>query len=404
MLAAIDVPPPDTLKLPARVCLMGKRGLILAGLQVLLTSLTATAGPSEVALPAFSFTGRAPSPVLEVPAFSFVGRAFVPGVDVPAFTFLGRMPMPVVDVPPFSFAGRGGTSLVVAGKDKTLPVFGLAPRSVTTAPLVMTGRRPQDMTINTGALQMTGRRSQDTTISTGKLQMTGRRGSFGESAGFGQTRPGGDSPAQDGSRPVKPVFRLFRVVPLGAAGTNPFDSRDVRSDVAAALAGGSVTAPLDPGTGVLALAGGSVTAPLNPVAVVIVPAAPTALTLSAALPGIEVKAGVPAHIQIDTLAQTVSAFYNGAPQPSTATTALSLSVNLIAFSNVNASLNAVAPWTVLSRDYPQPFNSSLNTCTVLRYSDGVYYQLRLGLTMTNTGFRMNALSASRHGTSQPTCP
>jgi hypothetical protein len=368
---------------------MGKRGLILASLQVLLTSLTATAGPSEVAVPAFSFMGRAPSSVLEVPAFYFVGRAFVPGVDVPAFAFVGRMPAPVVDVPAFSFAGRGGTSLVVAGKDKTLPTFALAPVTRTTPSLVMTGRRPQNTNVNTRALTMTGRRPQDLSVTTGKLQMTGRRASFGESAGFGQTRPGGDSPAQDGSRRGKPVFRLLRVVPLGATGTNPFDFRDVRTDVAVALAGGSI-APT-PGGG-----SGGLTPPT--------PVVPTALTLLGGLPAFEVKAGVPALIQVDTAAQTLSALYNGAPQAVTPSTALTLSLDLIAFGNVTARVDAVAPWSVVSRDYPQPFDTSRTTCTVLRHTDGTHYKILLGVTEGNTGYLMNSLSGTHHDTTAPSCP
>jgi hypothetical protein len=374
MLAATDVPPPDTLKLPARVCLMGKRGLILAGLQVLLTSLTATAGPSEVALPAFSFTGRAPSPVLEVPAFSFVGRAFVPGVDVPAFTFVGRMPMPVVDVPPFSFAGRGGTSLVVAGKDKTLPVFGLAPRSVTTAPLVMTGRRPQNLALTTGALQMTGRRPQDSIISTGKLEMTGRRrvpGEFGSTPGFGQGKPGAQIPpeGQEGAKFGRPVFRLFRVVPLGGGavsaygGTNPFDIQDLRNDVGQAL---QVTLPT--------------------------PVSSTPLTLVSALPSPNVK-GSPAtaQIEVNTSLQSLSWAYDGIGNVPTANSALTLSVVMLAPGNIQGRLDPVAPWRVVSSNYAQPFTTAVTTCTVLRAGSGAYYKINIGLSpagVPTTGFQI----------------
>lgn len=341
-------------------------------------------------VPAFSFVGRAvpaPSMSVAVPAFQFTGRQPTHIAEVPAFSFTGRWAAPLADVAAFQFTGRGGVSLAL--QEQTLPDLQLAPRSITTQPLIMTGRRPQNLALTTGALQMTGRRPQDLSVTTGKLQMTGRRGSFGESAGFGQTRPGGDSPAQDGSRPGKPVFRLIRVVPLGTTGTNPFDFRDVRTDVAVALAGGSI-APT-PGGG-----SGSVTPPT--------PVVPTALTLQGGLPAFEVKAGVPAQIQVDTAAQTLSALYNGAPQAVTPSTALSLSLNLIAFGNVTARVDEVAPWSVASRDYPQPFDTSRTTCTVLRHTDGTHYKILLGVTEGNTGYLIYSLSGTHHDTTAPSCP
>lgn len=360
---------------------MGERGLIPACLLLLLTSATAIADPLAVDLSAFRFTGRMPSPALAVPAFNFVGS----------------MPSPVLDVSAFSFVGQGASSFVLAGSEEALPVFGLAPVTRTTPALVMTGRRPQDLVIHTDALTMTGRRSQDLAITTGALQMTGRRPQSTtittdklEMTGRRLT-PGQMAAADEGlgHRPRPAKFRLLRVVPLGAAGTNPFDFRDVRTDVAVALAGGSV-APTPGGDS------GGVTPPT--------PVVPTALTLQGSLPAFEVKAGTPALIQVDTAAQTLSAPYSGAPQAVTPSTALSFSLNLIAFGNVTARLDEVAPWIAVSRDYPQPFGTSRTTCTVLRHTDGTHYKILLGVTESNTGYLMNSLSGTHHGSTAPSCP
>lgn len=349
---------------------------------------------NDIHTPTFFFAGRdgAGSPqdslraiqIVDLPVFSFTGRG---GDGMPQ----ALRPIRNISIPSFRFTGRGSHLLAIsqpAGSWELAPSES-RPVAVTMPAIVMTGRRPQNLALTTGALQMTGRRPRDLSVTTGKLQMTGRRATFGESAGFGQTRPGGDSPAQDGSRHGKPVFRLLRVVPLGATGTNPFDFRDVRTDVAVALAGGSV-APT-PGGG-----SGSVTPPT--------PVVPTALTLQGGLPAFEVKAGTPALIQVDTVAQTLSVLYNGAPQAVTPSTALSFSLNLIAFGNVTARLDEVAPWSVTARDYPQPFDTSRTTCTVLRHMDGTHYKIVLGVTEANTGYLMNSLSGTHHDTTAPSCP
>lgn len=320
-------------------------------------------------VPAFSFVGRAvpaPSMSVAVPAFQFTGRQLVYLAEVPAFSFTGRGAAPLADVPAFQFTGRGVISL--AQKEQTLPDLQLAPRSITTAPLIMTGRRPQNLALTTGALQMTGRRPHDLSVTTGTLQMTGRRGSFGESAGFGQTRPGGDSPAQDVSRPGKPVFRLFRVVPLGVGGTNPFDHQDVRADVVAAL---------------------------NPVAVV---PTPTPLTVLG-VPPFEIKDG---YFQVDTAALTLSHRHNG---PASAASALRHQVNVIAFGNVQMNLaGAGGDWTVVLRNYVPPLTGTTQTCTVLRHSSGWHYKLNLGLAATNTAFDLTSMSGARYDSTPPTCP
>lgn len=400
-----------------------------------------------VAVPTFDFTGRMASPLVEVPAFVFTGRTPDPVASVPAFTFTGRMSDPVVNVDAFTFTGNGG-DIVVATPPLQLSVRPL-PTTISTGALRMTGRRvdsqsiatpplqlsvrPLPTTINTGALGMIGRRVESrsidtpalqlnvrplptmintgalsmtgrgvesrsiatpalqlrvrplpTTISTGALTMTGRR-SAGAAAAIDNSAVNAALQVQ----PPQPRFRLLRVTPIGAGGTNPFDYRDVRSDVAVALAGGSV-APTPGGNG------GSVTPPA--------PVAPTALTLAGALPAFEVKAGTPAHIQIDTAAQTLSLLYNGAPQAATPNTALSLDINLISFGNVTASLNAAATWSVVVRDYPQPFDASRTACTVLRHGDGTHYKILLGVTKSNTGFAINTLSGTHHDTTAPSCP
>ncbi|MDP2432024.1 MAG: hypothetical protein Q8O33_08335, partial [Pseudomonadota bacterium] len=241
--------------------------------------------------------------------------------------------------------------------------------TITTGTLEMTGRRPQSMTLATDTLVMTGRRPQSIVLATDDMVMTGRRA--------GLDLPGGVL-----APPSKPKFRLFRVVPLGAAGTNPFDQVDVRADVAAAL---------------------------TPAGAV------TMLTLTSVVPS-DIF-GFVVWIQVDTTAQTLSYYGSGSISgsgsgsgsgsiPETPTSALGLNVVSNLSGDVSGTLDPATGWTVVSRNYAQPFNSAINTCTVLRNGGGDYYKLNIGLIPAGTlirGFKITSLSGSRQST-QPSCP